>query len=381
MSPIGLPLLKKVLEDLICRKLNMPYYAVARGREVGVFESWDICRSHTANFKGAMYKKFDSEDTARDFVKQFRNKHAESLDGEASQAACVHENSLKASKEDIKEPSTSKFDFSAFNLRLTNLENSYQEKIRSLEERLEALENERGNTHKENEIEVEDDASNQPSLSGSSRINATKRKLLDSAGEILKPGSSRSYCTSALKKVKHAEPASGVALQGLAVKEVPFQVDCENFVTVYTDGACSKNGTGHGKAGIGVWFNDGHPLNVAAPVKGRATNNEAELQAVQVAAEVAAGSGIQKLCIFTDSKFTINCMTSWIGKWKKNNWKTQSGEPVINKESVLALEKALNSLEAVKWVHVRGHQGNHGNEQADRLARSGAEQYNYKIHS
>lgn len=37
--------------------------------------------------------------------------------------------------------------------------------------------------------------------------------------------------------------------------------DCENdFVVVYTDGACENNGFKGAKAGVGVWFGDDHPL-------------------------------------------------------------------------------------------------------------------------
>lgn len=55
------------------------------------------------------------------------------------------------------------------------------------------------------------------------------------------------------------------------------------FVKVYTDGACTKNGKMGAKAGIGVWFNEDHPLNVSAPVKGPPTNNTAEIQAARIA--------------------------------------------------------------------------------------------------
>lgn len=50
--------------------------------------------------------------------------------------------------------------------------------------------------------------------------------------------------------------------QESSTTSIPFRVDSDGYVVVYTDGACSGNGTGgkNVKAGIGVWFNDGHPL-------------------------------------------------------------------------------------------------------------------------
>ncbi|KAJ1519715.1 hypothetical protein ONE63_004975 [Megalurothrips usitatus] len=394
MSPRGAQLLKRVQHSVNPNNVKMPFYAVARGREVGVFKTWDTCQAQIDNYRGAKYKKFENQEDAWNFVKQFRLKSAKPFAEEgngapqAKQIKIVVEENVMEGADKV---SNSTFDFAAFNVRLTNLENSYQEKIRSLEERLRALENDRAgtdnaeNASQSKEIRAGTDnavnTSQSEEIGGSSdctsaarKMTSAKRKLLESAGAIIKPESTRSYSTSAQKKLKCEDEGSQANSSG---SSVPFRTDSDGYVVVYTDGACSKNGAGPAcaKAGIGVWFNDGHPLNVSAPVRGRATNNVAELQAATAAAEMAAGSGINKLCIMTDSQFTINCMTSWISKWKKNNWKTFKGEPVINKEEVIELEKACNALDDIKWVYVKGHGGIHGNEQADQLARNGAEMY------
>ncbi len=39
-----------------------------------------------------------------------------------------------------------------------------------------------------------------------------------------------------------------------------FTTDEEGYVVVFTDGACSKNGNRGARAGVGVWFGDGHSL-------------------------------------------------------------------------------------------------------------------------
>jgi len=153
-----------------------------------------------------------------------------------------------------------------------------------------------------------------------------------------------------------------------------FHVDVNGYTEVYTDGACTSNGRGNAKAGIGIWFSDNNPLNVSQPVNGRATNNMAEIQAVTVAARQAQKAGIKKLKINTDSKFLISCITQWMPKWKRSGWQTTNGKPVINKEELIEMEKALTPLQ-VSWNHVRGHIGIYGNEMADKLARSGSERY------
>ncbi|XP_034246488.1 ribonuclease H1 isoform X2 [Thrips palmi] len=278
-----------------------------------------------------------------------------------------------------EDASSNTFDFAAFNLRLTNLENTYQEKIRSLEERLRALENNRAHTggekKEENVKKTESDSSS--SKAGDSGMSATKRKLLDSATKLIKPNS-RNYSTSSLKRLRSEEdPAlnsdsSSFDGDTSSNQAPPFKVDSDGFVIVYTDGACPKNGFNATKAGIGVWFNDQHPLNVSKGVTGRFTNNSAEIEAATVAVQTAAHAGISKLCIMTDSQFLISCMTQWLDGWKRKNWKTVKNEPVIVKDEILALEQACRDLDEVKWVHVRGHEGVYGNERADELARNGA---------
>ncbi|XP_021468049.1 ribonuclease H1 isoform X1 [Oncorhynchus mykiss] len=142
-------------------------------------------------------------------------------------------------------------------------------------------------------------------------------------------------------------------------------------VVVYTDGCCSGNGKAGARAGIGVYWGRDHPLNVAEPLDGRQTNQRAELQAACKALEQAKEMNIKKLVLYTDSKFTINGVTSWVKNWKLNNWRLNSGGPVINKEHFEKLDKLNEELEVV-WLHIPGHAGYPGNEEADRLSRAGA---------
>ncbi|KAI4499968.1 hypothetical protein M0802_004838 [Mischocyttarus mexicanus] len=150
----------------------------------------------------------------------------------------------------------------------------------------------------------------------------------------------------------------------------------QGYVDVYTDGACSLNGFEGARAGIGVWFSAPHlkHLNVSRPVIGRATNNNAEIQAVTTAVRQAKKVGIKKLRICTDSKFLINCITKWMPKWKQNGWLTADKRPVVNKEELLEMERELAPLKII-WKHVKGHSGDYGNEMADQYARKGLLKY------
>ncbi|XP_076849241.1 ribonuclease H1 isoform X2 [Brachyhypopomus gauderio] len=142
-------------------------------------------------------------------------------------------------------------------------------------------------------------------------------------------------------------------------------------VVVYTDGCCTGNGRTGARAGIGVYWGPDHPLNVAERLPGRQTNQRAELQAACRALEQARDRNIKKLVLYTDSKFTINGITSWIKTWKTNGWRLKSGGDVVNKADFQKLDKLNAELEVV-WMHIPGHAGYTGNEEADRLSRDGA---------
>ncbi|KAF6105962.1 hypothetical protein HJG60_016412 [Phyllostomus discolor] len=144
-------------------------------------------------------------------------------------------------------------------------------------------------------------------------------------------------------------------------------------VVVYTDGCCSRNGRRRARAGIGVYWGPGHPLNVGVRLPGRQTNQRAEIHAACRALEQARAQGIDKLVLHTDSMFTINGITSWLPGWKENGWRTSAGKEVINREDFVELDRLVQGMD-IRWVHVPGHSGLVGNEEADRLAREGAKQ-------
>ncbi|XP_045116833.1 ribonuclease H1-like isoform X2 [Portunus trituberculatus] len=162
--------------------------------------------------------------------------------------------------------------------------------------------------------------------------------------------------------------------EGKEGDKTKFKVDSDGFLIVYTDGSCWMNGKQGAKAGMGVFFGQDHPLNVAEPIKGRPTNNNAEIQAATCALELAKSAGFSKVAVHTDSQFMIDCASSWMKNWKKKGWVKSDGQPVKNKEELMVLDSAMDDL-AVKWVHVKAHAGHEGNEEADKLARQGGKQY------
>ena len=136
-------------------------------------------------------------------------------------------------------------------------------------------------------------------------------------------------------------------------------------VNIYTDGACRGN---PGEGGWGALIEYENTRKEYFGGKILTTNNQMEL--------LAAIEGLKALkepCIVnltTDSKYVMQGITSWIDKWKKNNWKNAAKKNVKNKDLWVELDKYA-AIHDVKWYWVKGHSGHEQNEIADQLANKG----------
>ncbi|GFT26969.1 ribonuclease H1 [Nephila pilipes] len=173
------------------------------------------------------------------------------------------------------------------------------------------------------------------------------------------------------KKFSSEDEALEFVKNGKVIKKIVVpEHGPDKFVTVFTDGASSCNGQEEARAGIGVYWGPGNELNTSMRLPGRQTNNRAEIFAAVHALRQAKTLGIKNLRLYTDSQFVIKGITSWIDKWKENNWTSASGKPVINKEDFMALDNARQDIN-VDWCYVKGHSNNPGNVEADKLAVAG----------
>ncbi len=136
-------------------------------------------------------------------------------------------------------------------------------------------------------------------------------------------------------------------------------------VTIYTDGAC------RGNPGPGGW---GAVLSYQGKTKElydgeqQTTNNRMEMMAAIMALE-----SLKRPCtvtLNTDSKYLLKGITEWLANWKRRGWKTAAKKPVKNEDLWRRLDDAIN-IHDIKWVWVKGHSGNPGNEHADQLANMG----------
>ena len=134
---------------------------------------------------------------------------------------------------------------------------------------------------------------------------------------------------------------------------------------IYTDGACRGN---PGAGGWGVYLLYKNEKKEFYGGKLNTTNNQMELTAAIEGLKVLKEPC--KVKLYTDSKYVMYGINSWIANWKKNNWKTASKKDVKNKDLWIELD-AETCKHEIEWIWVKGHSGNIGNEKADALANMG----------
>jgi ribonuclease HI len=139
-------------------------------------------------------------------------------------------------------------------------------------------------------------------------------------------------------------------------------------VVIYTDGACSGN---PGRGGWGVVLRWNGTQKELHGGEAQTTNNRMELMAAIQALE--ALNRPSRVQLHTDSTYLLNGITKWIAAWQRNGWRTSARKPVKNEDLWRRLVEAMNGHE-VKWLWVKGHAGEEGNERADELARLGIEE-------
>lgn len=119
----------------------------------------------------------------------------------------------------------------------------------------------------------------------------------------------------------------------------------------------------HGGAGCVLIYN-GKEKHISYPIE-NGTNNIAELLAPALGMEA-----LKEVChvtIMTDSAYTMNSMSKWVGGWIRRGWKTADNKPVKNKEYIQRLHTQCQKHK-VEWVKVKGHSGLYYNDLADELA-------------
>jgi ribonuclease HI len=130
---------------------------------------------------------------------------------------------------------------------------------------------------------------------------------------------------------------------------------------VFTDGSCTSNGRKGAKAGYAAWFPD-HPAWSTAhrvPDDQDQTNNRAELSAILLAVTTLQDRGEVDcdLVVYSDSEYSINCLTSWLPGWMNKGWKTAAGKDVLHQDLIKDITARLSKFKSHRFVHVKAHTG------------------------
>jgi len=137
-------------------------------------------------------------------------------------------------------------------------------------------------------------------------------------------------------------------------------------VAVWCDGSSLGNGKANPRAGLGVWFSHNDERNCYERVPGPIqTNNRGELLACIRAIEIINKTS-GKYCpieIHTDSEYVMKMVEIL---------KYPTHRQYRNTDLLYRLVGSIQSRASVKFIHVRGHSGDEGNEEADKLAKMGA---------
>lgn len=157
---------------------------------------------------------------------------------------------------------------------------------------------------------------------------------------------------------------------------LPKEIKAENDFALFSDGAC------RGNPGPGAWGSigqnaEGELIFESSGVEVSTTNNRMELIGAIDALESLKNHLNEELCggaakanvfLYSDSKYVVDGMKSWVAGWKKRGWKKADKKVPENVELWQQLDAIKGDFWQVNWHWVKGHAGHPQNERCDQIA-------------
>lgn len=134
-------------------------------------------------------------------------------------------------------------------------------------------------------------------------------------------------------------------------------------VHIYTDGSYRPEGNA-GCAYLLFSEKTKHVLKASRWACRGMTINQMELMAINKALD---HPNLQYVIIYSDSQYTLSCLSIWYKSWEKSGWLNKLGEPIKNKELIQEILEKTKKLKFVKYVKVSAHSGDPFNSTVDYL--------------
>lgn len=140
----------------------------------------------------------------------------------------------------------------------------------------------------------------------------------------------------------------------------------KNIIHVFCDGGVRGNGKEYsiGASAFILHLNGKEKESYHAERK--TTNNAEELYAILSALQTLKRYDLPVI-VYSDSQYAINCITVWMKKWKKNNFKTVENKVVKNRDLLVYLDEIVSNFENIEFVKVKGHSDDEYNDRVDSL--------------
>jgi len=159
------------------------------------------------------------------------------------------------------------------------------------------------------------------------------------------------------------------------MESIQLQIICINYeelilsktkhmrkVKIYTDGGCDPN---PGPGGWGYVILDGENKITDFGGDPDTTNNRMEITAVLEAMKTYKEPVMAT--VYSDSKYVVNSINSWLSRWIHNDFKDNTIKNAILWKEMWELMK----VHRISAYWVKGHSGIKYNEMADKLATKG----------